>query len=259
MKKLKKLLISCISVLGISFLVWTVLLLNPNLSYANKTQIENITVFHNSALEEGIDLILKDAVAILKTSDIYDQNLDIQLCLNDDKIYPNLHPFAGGTAYAFANKTIIYASQANFKDNYAEFSWAINNYEFRKYNLTALLAHEFTHNLQFNFDSGYYNLNSIRKINWKLEGYAEYISREFKHDGKLKEKIQLYLKKEQEEYTGVPVFILSDGTIQNLSYFKYALVVQYLMEEKNLSFAQICAMKQDLDSNYSEMIAYYKE
>lgn len=253
-KIIKKIVLSSLSVLGISFLTWTVFLLNPTLSYANQTQIDNVLIYHNQELEEGTELIIRNALSIIENAAIYDKNLDIQLCLNDDEIYPNLYPFAGATAYAFLNKTVIYASKPSFKDNYTEFSWEINKHQSRKYNLTSLLAHEFMHNVQHNHHPNYYIKSTLGHINWKLEGHAEYIAREFKHDNRLKDKIEIYLIEEKKEHVGVPVIELNDGTIQNLSYFKYALVIQYLIEIKTLAFDEICELEIPLDDLYREMI-----
>jgi len=253
-KIIKRIVLSSLSILGISFLIWTVFLLNPNLSYANQTKIDNVIIYHNQELEEGTELIIRNALSIIKNADIYDKNLDIQLCLNDDKIYPKLYPFAGGTAYAFLNKTVIFASKPNFKNNYTEFSWEVNNNEVRKWNLTSLLAHEFMHNLQHNHNSSYYIKSTLGNLNWKFEGHAEYIAREFKNDNRLKYKIGTYLIEETKEHVGIPVFQLDNGTIQSLSYFKYALVIQYLMEIKELDFDKICELELPLDYLYKEMI-----
>lgn len=258
-KIIKKITLSALSILGISFLIWTVFLLNPNFSYANQTQIDNVTIYHNEELEEGTESIVRNALTIIKNAEVYDDNLNIQFCLNDDKIYPKLYPFAGATAYAFWDKTVMYNSKPNFKDNYTEFKWEINNYELRKINLTELLAHEFMHNLQHNHNSNYYNTSTLGKLNWKLEGHAEYIARQFKNDGKLKSKIQKYLNEESKNHVGIPVFKLGDGTIQSLTYFKYALVIQYLIEEKNLNFNQICELEIGFEDLYQEMIDWNRK
>ena len=258
-KTLKRILIGSLSILGISTLVWIVLLANPTLSYAHKTQFDQVTVYHNDVLEPETEIIIKNAMNLIKASAIYDPKLNIQLCLNDDKVYPNLHPTPGGSAYAFFNKTVIYASEPNFQQNTTEFSWAVNNYELRKFNLTELLAHEFTHNLQYNADPKFQIKNSIGQIFWIFEGHADYVARGFKNDGKLNEKIEQYLIEKDKAHVGVPVFKLDDGTIQNLSYFKYALVYQYLAEVKNLSYEEICQLDHDLEVHYAEMVAWHAQ
>lgn len=246
-KTIKKILLGSASVLGVSTLFWIVLLVNPKLSYANQTQFGQITVHHNQALDAGTETVINDAKALIKNASIYDDKFSIDLCLNDDLIYPKLHPIPGGSAYAFLNKTVIYASTPQFNENIAEFKWEINNNELRAYNLTYLIAHEFMHNLQHHFDAIHYAKNSFGQINWKFEGHAEYIARAFKNDGLLKEKINFYLIEATKDHVGVPVFKLEDGTIQNLAYFKYALVVQYLTEEQNLSYKEICDLDSKLD------------
>lgn len=256
LKIIKKIILSSLSILAISLLIWTFILLNPNWMYSKSTNVENITIYHNQALEEGTELVLKNALNIIKESDIYDDNLKIQFCLNEGNIYPKLYPFAGGTAYAFLNKTVINASKPNFKTNVTAFQWKSNNNELRKYNLTTLLAHEFMHNVQSNFNPRYYITSTLGTINWKFEGHAEYIARAFKQDDQLKKKIALYLAEEKKDHIGVPVFKLADGTIQNLSYFKYAIVIQYLMEEKKLTFQQICALEMELEDLYKEVIEW---
>ena len=258
-KMLKRGLLGSFSILSLSTVIWIVLLTNPAISYANETQMGQITVFHNGQLEDGTETVVNNALSLIKNAEIYDENFKIQLCLNDDKIYPNLHPVPGGAAYAFLNKAVVFASKPNFKNNKAEFRWEINNNELRSYNLTQLLAHEFTHNLQYNYDPTYYIKTSLGTLNWKLEGHAEYVARGFKNDGALTEKIKFYLEEEKKAHQGIPVFTLEDGTIQNLSYFKYALVVQYLFEVKHLDYGELTKLNPNLDTHYSEMIEWSDE
>ena len=260
LKTIKKIILSSLSILGLSVFFWIVFLLNPNLSYANQTQFDFVTVYHNNDLEEGTQKVIRDAIEIIKTAEIFSDDITIQLCLNDDKIYPHLHPLVGQpTAFAVLNKTVIKSCTPKFNENVAETQWAVNNHELRKFNLTWLLAHEFTHNLQYNADARYYITSTLGTINWKFEGHAEYISREFKHDGKLKEKIEKFLIEEGKEHSGLPVFELADGTQQIYSYYKYALVIQYLMEVKELDYSQVCEMETGLDKVYGEMLEWSRK
>lgn len=257
-KTLKKVILSCFSILLLTCLVWIVLLLNPTLLYANLSNFNQFTVFHNEELDEEIKHIIIDALAIIKQSDIYDKKLNIQLCLNDDKLYPKLYPFAGATAYAFLNKTVIYDCKPKFKLNRAEYNWERYNYELRNFDLTWLLAHEFTHNLQNHFDLNYVIKTTLGKINWKLEGHAEYISREFKNDGKLLDKIEIYETEIAKKNNDSATYILADGTHQMYSYYKYALVVQYLFEVKKLNYKQLLEHQSDLEDIFTEMIEWKK-
>lgn len=255
-KTIKKVLLSCVSVLGVSCLIWTFLFLNPSWSYANKTEFDFITVYHNEVLEPATESVLKDVMRIVEQSELYDEDFAIDLCLNNGNLYPKIYPFAGfPLAYAVLDKAIIKNCEIDFENNLAETKWAINNYEHRKFNLTWLLAHEITHNLQSYSNFNYY-LRETYYINWKLEGHAEYVAREYKDDGELRDRIAKYLEEEQKEHNGLPVFDLVDGTKQILSYYKYSLVVQYLMDIKMMSFHEICELETDLETSYDEMLAW---
>lgn len=258
-KTIKKVILSLLSVMGIGFFLWTVLFLNPNLSYTNETQFGKVTIFHNQELDEGTEVIIKDVIEILKSSELYDENLNIQLCLNDNRIYPNLYPIFG-TPIAFAtfNKTIIKNGEIRFNENVAEIKWEANN-ELRKYNLTWLLAHEFTHNLQINASQNYVIRTALRKINWKLEGHADYIARGFKNDGRLKNKIEKYLIEEKKEHNGLPALKDEVGTYLTYGNYKYALIVQYLIEEEKMNFSEICKLETNFDELFSHMIKWSRK
>ena len=249
-KTIKRILLSSLSVLTISVICWTVAFLNPSFMYANKTTVGMVTIHHNDVLDDQTQTVILNAIEIIKTSELYEEDIRIDLCLKEDSFYPELHPFKSGTAYSFWNKAVIYNSEPDFNKNIAEYSWEVNNYENRKADLTWLLAHEFTHNLQYNMDR-----NFIFKYDfWQQEGYAEYISRKWKDDGKLKEKIQYLLVEEKKEHIGLPVFLRSDGTIQILSYYKYGLMVQYLVEQEHLDFKKMGNDTRTFDKVYSEMV-----
>jgi len=258
LKIFKKIAISSLSIMGIGILIWAFFLLNPKWSYAHSTEFGNVTVYHNQDLEKETEKVVNDAMRIIKKSDLYQENHSIQLCLNDGSRYPYLHPLAGfPLAYAFFDKTVVKNCKVSFDKNKAESKWAINNYEQRTFDLTYLLAHEFTHNLQCNNNIAYFLTNSL-KINWKLEGHAEYTARQFENDGILNDKIDKLLIEEQKEFNGLPVFDREDGTKQIFSYYKYALVIQYLMEEKKMTYNQICALEKDFETVYSDMIEWRK-
>lgn len=258
-KKFKKFLIGITSVLGINFIIYLSLVLSPSLLYANKTQIDFITIHHDQALESKTEQVVKDAISILKKSELYHKDITIHLCLNDGSFYPNLMGnLIGGTAFAFYDIAVVNHSEAKFNENLATFQWEINNNEIRNFDLTLLLAHEFTHNLQYNAFTSYVFKSTMGQINWKLEGHAEYVAREYKNDGLLKERIDFYLTEEKKEHIGIPVFKKSNGTIQNLSYFKYSLVVQYLLEIEKKTLENIFNDERSLEENFQNMLAWKK-
>lgn len=265
LKVLKKVILSSLSILGISLICWCVLFFNPNISYAHETQFENVTVFHNDDLAESTSQIIQDAITILKNSDLFSPELSIQLCLNDDGLYPHMHPMLGGPstegplAYALFDKAIIRSCDLDFDSNLAVSQWEMNDNEIRKWNLTQLIAHEFVHNMQWKRNMSYSIRTTLGKLNWKLEGHAEYISHQYKGDGRLLEKIEHYIRLKDDQYVGIPVFENQEGRMQNLWYYKNALMVQYLMEVKRLNYDQVCEYQSSHDEVYSEMIKWSLE
>lgn len=259
-KVIKKTLRGSLFILTASFILYTVLLVNPTIMYSTCTQIDRVKIYHNIALENETEKVIKDALAIIETAEIFSDEIIIELCLNGDSSYPTLlGKIRGGTAYSFLNKAVINYCSPSFEENVAEFQWEINENEVRKMNLTWLLAHEFTHTLQWKSDPYFVLKNISKTTSWKLEGYAEYISRQFQNDNKLKDKIHLMLLEERQTHIGIPVFLVKDGTIQNLSYFKYALMNQYLIEEQNFNYHQICRDKRTYNEVYAEMINWSKD
>jgi len=251
-KGIRKLMLGLVSILGISAIIWTIILLNPSLSYAHEVQIGQVSVHYNSTLPGEAESIILDAIEIIKTSDLYIPDMAIDLCLNDGSSYPDRHPKAGGLAYSFLNKTVLYFSTPNFANNTSEYQWATNNEEIRQVNLTWLLAHEFAHTLQWN--------NSIRRTVysdfWKTEGYAEYISRQYPHDGLLHEKIERLLEEQKKEHIGIPIIILPDSTNQSLDYYKYGLMMQYIIEVEASTYIDICKDKRTEKEVYDAMVAW---
>lgn len=259
-KTIKKVIVGCLSILSISTLIWIALFLNPNFSYAHESQFDHVTVYHDKALPLGTEEIIEDAIQILKSSDLFLENIHIELCLNDnEQLYPHLNPLVGGPyAYATLDKTIIKNCVVDFDNNVLTTQWEVNGNKERKFNLAISLAHEFVHNLQFETNAFYVIKSTMGNRNWKLEGHAEYIARSFKNDGNLKEKIAFYLIEEKKDHDGIPVFDLPDGTKQIFSYYKYALVVQYLMEVKDLDYLELCDTQLTLEVAYNEMLNWAK-
>ena len=255
---IKKIIVGCISILGITTLTWIALFLNPQWSYAHQTNYDYVTVFHNHDLPVGTEQVINDAIEILKDSELFMDETHIQLCLNDDdQLYPHLHPLVGAPyAYAALDKTIIKNCKLDFDNNVLVTQWKVNNNEERKFDLTRSLAHEFAHNLQFAQNFSYVIKSTMGNRNWKLEGHAEYIGRGFRNDGKLKEKVTFFLEEERKDRNGIPVFDLKDGTKQILSYYKYALVVQYLFDIKGMDYMKLCDEPRQLDTLYEEMIIW---
>jgi hypothetical protein len=249
-KLIKKIILSCLSVLGLSFVVWLVLLMNPSLSYAHQTQFGPVTVYHQQDLPAETAGMLDQSIHLIRESELYDEDIRIDLCLNDGSFYPELWPYKGLTAYSFMNKTVIYRSEPDFAHNYTEWSWAVNHYERRRWKLTELLAHEFIHVLQYQQEK----LHTLKYDHWKIEGYAEYVSR--KERGPLLPLVRQLAEEQNKQHNGIPWITFADGTGTSLMYLERWLVVGYLMEEKGMSYRQILDSTLSFDDIRSKMLAW---
>jgi hypothetical protein len=206
--------------------------LNPTLLYANKTVLENFTVYHNKPLDKDLKTRLDDARNIIKENQLFDSSLKFDICLNDGSLYPSLLEIFMGQAFAlgFTSNKVAICGEANFKGNYVE----VNGY---KWNLTQLLAHEETHCLVYN-KIGFWKSNPIaNNPKWKWEGYPEYVSRRYQDQLNLVKNIKqldeaLELDKTQ---WGIS---FADSTVTSREYFNYRLLTQYCLDIKKMTFEE---------------------
>lgn len=224
-----------------------VIVLNPILTYANKTTHNNYTIFHNKALDPALLTKLDDATMLLKASEFYNPHLRLDICLNDGSKYPKLIRSLRGPAFAwgFYDKVVM-QGVTNFKDNYVE----LNGY---KWNLTQLLAHEITHCLQFD-KLGFWKSKPIATIpNWKWEGYAEYVSRQDNDQKDLSKNIARFIAADKNEW-GIN---FSDSTIAPREYYDYWILVQYCIDIKKMSYTQLLADTTSEQTVRQEMMSWF--
>jgi hypothetical protein len=208
-----------------------IIVLNPILTYANKTTHHNHTVFHNQALERSTLATLDQATELVKASECYNPDLHLDICLNDGSNYPALIRTLRGPAFAwgFYNKVVL-QGKAHFNDNYVE----LNGY---KWNLTQLIAHEMIHCFQFD-KLGFGKSKPVANIpNWKWEGYAEYVSRQNTDQKDLTKNIQRLLATDQKNWA----IEFADSTIAPRAYYEHWTLVQYCMDNKKMTYKQILA------------------
>ena len=226
-----------------------IIILNPILTYANKTTHNNLTVFHNKTLDPTLLTKLDQATELLKASEFYNPDLHLDICLNDGSKYPKLIRAIRGQAFAwgFYNKVVLQGN-ANYNENYVE----LNGY---KWNLTQLLAHEMTHCLQFD-KLGFWKSKPIANIpNWKWEGYAEYVSRQNTDQKDLSKNIERLIATEKNNWE----VIFSDSTIAPKEYYDYWTLVQYCIDIKKMTYKQILADTTNQQTVRQEMMEWYEK
>lgn len=237
-------LTATVFVIGILLLV---IILNPILTYANKTKHKNYTVFHNKELDPTLLLELDQATELLKSSEFYNSKLHLDICLNDGSKYPKLiQPILGKAfAWGFYDKVVIQGN-SNYKENYVEF----NGY---KWNLMQLLAHEMTHCLQFD-KLGFCKSKPIANIpNWKWEGYAEYVSRQDTDQKDISKNIKRLITTDKRAWE----IKFVDSTIAPRKYYEYWILVQYCLNIKKMSYIQILADTTSEQIVKEEMMSWF--
>lgn len=229
----------------------TVIILNPALTYANKTVHGNYTIFHNQPFDQAFLLHLDEATMLVSKSEYYNYRLKLDICLNDGSIYPAGIQQIFGRAFGtgFYNKVVL-GGNLHYTKNYAE----INGY---KWNLTQLLAHEMIHCFQFN-KRGLRKSNPLAGIpHWKWEGYPEYVARQHADQKDLVENIHRLALAEQTDNNGWIQFPDSSGAV--ISYYKIWLLLQYCKDIKKMTYDQIIDDTTRQEAVRQQMMNWYEK
>ncbi len=223
------------------------ILLYPFLTYANKTVYKNYTIYYNASSVPLLQPHLDEATVLLKRSELYNDKLKLDICLNDGSPYPALMRVLRGQAFAwgFYNKVVLQGTM-HCQDNYVE----LNGY---KWNLTQLLAHEMTHCLQFDKFGFWHSKPAANIDNWKWEGYAEYIARQQTVQTGLRENLNRLNTQNADTWH----ITLDDSTITSRAYFQYWINVQYCMEIKKMNYRQLLEDTSSEKTIKNEMINWY--
>lgn len=226
-----------------------IIILNPILTYANKTTHKIFSIYHNKTIDPLLISTLDQATLLLETSEFYNNNLKLDICLNDGSTYPTIIKTIRGRAFAwgFYDKVVMQGTM-NCKNNFVE----LNGY---KWNLIQLLAHEMTHFLQFD-KLGFWKSKPIAILpNWKWEGYAEYVSRQNTNQKNL---IKDLNRLEQTDKNSWEV-TFEDSTIAPREYYSYWTLVKYCLDVKKMSYQQLLTDTTSEQSFKQEMMKWYEE
>ena len=223
---------------------------NPGVLYANKTTIGNYTIRHHQDLDSAFGERLSAIDKMVKASAIYDPNFEIEICLNDGSLYPEMMRKLRGIAFGwgFSNKAVLYG-KADFKKNRVH----LNGYD---WNLEQLFVHEITHCMQHNH-FGWLNSNPLAgHPEWKWEGYAEYASRKGQHQSSLTENIErvALARQEKPEAWGI---LFEDSTIAPRVYYDHWLLMQYALNIKNMSYDEVITSELSEKALREEMQDWY--
>jgi len=200
--------------LGVAFIL---LLSFPQLLFAHETSYKQFHVYSREPSDQHVDAVLDAVEARLATSTINDDRVTPKVYLtNSYRLYRSLSLNMGWNSFGkgypllptnniFINKSDLAADQV-FRDA------AMHNTR----SLSGVIAHEVTH-LLIRKRYGYWR--NVTMAAWKKEGYAEYVAggSTLPHE------------------TGIKMWKANpkDGT--GYQYFKYYMLVKYLLEQEKLS------------------------
>lgn len=224
-----------------------IIVVNPAITYANKTERNHYNIYRNQALPSSFMQSLDSATTLLQTSELYNNHYKLDICLNDGAIYPQLIETLCGQAFArgFYNKVVV-----NGNVNYQNSTVVLNGYNWQ---LTQLLTHEIIHCLQFK-KLGFWHSNPIVNIpNWKWEGYAEYIARQKTEQKNLADNITLLQHSDAKKWA----IHLSDSTIAPREYFHYLTLVQYCLKVRKMTFNQLLVDTTSEQTVNANMMTWY--
>ncbi len=227
-------------------------MLAPILLYANKTDVGNYSVYHNKPLDNSFLQRLEQSSIILKSSELYDPKLKIDVCLKDGSTYPKLITAVIGKDFlsSFYNKIILTGDTVNYNDNYTQLDG-------HKWNLTQMLAHAQVHCFEFN-KYGLWQSNPIGKHPvWKWEGYPEYIARQNVAQTNLQNGIRRLLQIEGTSNDGW--MKLADSTETLIGFEEYRLLIQYCLEIKRLTFVELFKDTTQENIVRQQMINWYNK
>jgi len=200
----------------LSAVAYVLLLSFPQPLFAHEVTFKNFTVYAREPLGGGISAVLEKVEARLATSPLYTPDVGPKIFLvNSTRLYASLSLYLGsnsfGKGFGALPTTNVFINACDLdKDLVFRDAPAYNSRS-----LSGVIAHEVTHLLVRN-RFGYFR--NLTLPVWKKEGYAEYAGGS-----------TLPLD------TGVRMWKARPNDDTGYQYFKYYMIVRYLLEHEKVS------------------------
>ena len=218
-------------------LAYIFLLCFPQALFAYETTHNNFKVYSREPLDPKIHAILDSVEAKLSASSINDKGLKTRIFIsNSHGLYKVLSLWVGGNSFAkgfgalptnnvFVNKSDV-ARDLVFRDAK----------EYRERSLSGVITHEVAH---FLVRKKFGHFRNLMLPSWKQEGYSEYVA-----GGSL-----------LDQETGVRKWKQNPADDSGYRYFKYYMLVKYLIDVKKLSVEDVFTRDFDVRSLEREVLA----
>lgn len=232
--------------LGFLIVLLTGFLLNPVLLYSHATTYKNCTIYHNKPLSPNIYVLIDKSITNSSVSEIYNEDMRVEICLNDGSYYPGMVERIMGVDVirSISNKSVVHGEVCTHDDC---MFWKGREVKFSQW-----LTHSFIHNLQF-YKHGFWNSNPIgRHPDWKWEGYAEYISLGENED--LMSVIEKSIDCTGGEYEWTEI---SAGMGTTARHFRYLAMTKFCFEIKKWNYSTFLDDSTTYEDIYREMTNWY--
>ncbi len=252
-KKLKKLLIGILLTTFLLIGTLVTLILYPQVLFAKRTDYKNLRIYGNQELNDNYSVIFDNALKLINDAELFDDKLTFDIFLSNNSLYNIIDTKVFGLAMARSiDNNVILKVNVDFENN-------LLIGPKNKRNLTRTVAHELVHCLQIN-KYGILKFNPLFPPElWKLEGYPEYIANKEEinsADYRLTNSIK---KLKEFEEKGNEWIEIESGQFDPLVYYKGRVMIEYLIDIRNMTYDQILNDRLTGKSVDDEMEKWFSE
>lgn len=239
-------------VLIVIIFLWVMAMAYPGPFFEYKKQYDNITVYSDKEIEADFDSIMTDVRIRLRAVDINDETIhqDVFYC-HSEKLFgvfarlSLLRPELQGFNLSVFNNSFISAARI---ERLGEYTGGFPRYSIWEGSPAHIIAHEIMHDLCME-QTGLIKAGKIPF--WKSEGYIEYAANLYhikKDSSSLSDRIAILTNE----------FRWGPGLKHVKEQYKWELMIEYLAEIENNSFADIMNEGVTFDETYAGMLNWYK-
>ncbi|WP_145221108.1 hypothetical protein [Gimesia alba] len=209
--------------------VWV--LYYPQALFQHSLTHRNITVYSETKIDSRWKNVIDQSLSLIQDSELIETQPKINVFLVANSKYRRLESLLARPVLAKASQNNVFLNG----DIY------LNRIRIRgpvlEMHLIRTLAHEMTHCLE----NARYGMSSTA-LDWKREGYAEYISHlrdRTAPDYRLSTLLEQYESHIADSGSSSEWMKISDGVLVPPLYVRWRLLVEYLMDVKGMSYDQI--------------------
>lgn len=197
--------------------VYLALLIYPQVLFAHEISYKNFTVYSREPLTADVQVMLDKVEQRLSTSPLNTTDVKPKILLtNSHRLYSFLSLYIGGNSFGKGFPVLptsnVFINKADVAQDLVYREAPANNQR----SLSGVVSHEVTHLLIRN-KFGY--VKNVTMPAWKKEGYSEYVGGGSTLDHE----------------TGVRLWKANPQNDTGYQYFKYFMLVKYLLETEKLT------------------------